>query len=145
MTDHETTCKICKKPISVQADPDCEAHWLKVFLSMVTCDRCFDLREMRLCATGKLQALAQYLMAIAAIKTIKPEDRQAKRKKIREHLIYWTRQYAEWFSKFHHSPRYVVWNEEFADIILDAPHKLDEVLRQYRQRTRPMLQQPEAA
>lgn len=144
MIDVETKCKMCKKPMFLKADPDCEEHWLKVFLTMVTCDRCFDLRETRLHVSDKLQALAQYVTALE-VHIRKPEDRKAKRLIARDKLLHWTRKYAEWFSTFYGTPRHVIWSEDFADLILDAPKKLDEILRQYRREARPQLQQPEAA
>jgi hypothetical protein len=143
MIDIEAKCKLCQRPLFLKMDPDCEERWKRVFLSMLTCDRCFDLRETRLAITGKLQALAQYITALD-VHILKPEDRKAKRSKARDRLLHWTRKYAEWLALYHGVPRRIIWDEDFADLILDAPGKLDEILRQYRKSARPVLQQEEA-
>lgn len=143
MIDIEASCKICHKPVFLKADPDCEQNWLNVFLSCVCCDRCFDLREDRNRVTGKLQAICQWLLAIDATR-LEPAAKKLKRDKARERLTYWTRQYAEWFSRFHGVPSHVIWSDDFAQLILEKPEKVDQVLGQYRSHARPLLSAREA-
>jgi hypothetical protein len=123
-------CKVCGKELSLEADDQCEPHWLKVFLSMLSCNRCFDLRAERLEVTYRIVAICQYLRAIDGFK-IKPEDRKRKRAQVRERLSIRTKEYARWFRKALNG-RVEVWSEEFVDLLLDAPDKCDEILKQYR-------------
>lgn len=123
-------CKVCKRELALEADEQCEPHWLKVFLAMVVCNRCFDLREERNDITRKIYALCQYLRALDGFK-LKDEDKRRKRSQVRDRLTVRTKEYARWFRKVLNGHT-EVWSDEFVDLLMDKPDQADVLLKMYR-------------
>lgn len=126
----ECECRACKKPLSLEADEQCEPAWLRVFVGMVACNRCADLRQHRLVVTRKIYELCRYLIAIASF-SMKDSDRKIKRAHIREALSIQTKEYARWFRKALNGHT-EVWSDDFVDLLMDKPDQADTLLKMYR-------------
>lgn len=60
-----TTCKACKRPITIKVANDCPQSWSGMLLPMATCDHCYDMWRDRQTIGGRIQAICVALLTLS--------------------------------------------------------------------------------
>lgn len=132
---HPTNCKICHKPMLVEADEDYIAMGDPAkLLPLATCNRCYDLRDRRIRAESSIE---RQCYALAIVK--RPvSDMVAK---FTVSLTAATQAYVRWFCDFHNlTPWQNCWSEDFVRMLIERPRNWHQILQNYRKQFRPLSQ-----
>jgi hypothetical protein len=124
---------MCRKPLDLEIDDECPEEWVKKLVPMAVCTRCGEFWERREKVTNRIKHLCERM---AGLQDLKPEVRKA----MREKFLVATRDFAQMQADFFRAPS-VMWNAEFADMLMDQPLKWGNVLNVYRQQFKAWLRQ----
>lgn len=125
------SCRVCRKVLVLKIADDYDSDALKI-VPMATCDECYDIiADIRTCRNS----IASWCNKLITFYGIKNDKAKALREKALEGLRQLTREYAGLFAtqqKF----KVILWDPEFAAIIVEKPQQWGQALKVYHQQAR---------
>jgi len=119
---YATTCKFCKKPISIETNDSYDGISDPLKLRpLAACNSCADLRVERRELSSKLANLC------FVIQSATDKERANKTDRWRQMLTTLSRQYAEMVRKWQKAP-YLSWDEECVSLILENPEQWPDII-----------------
>lgn len=119
---HATTCKFCRKPITLEID-DAYAELGDPYklLSLAACNECADVRELRRLLEDRVRKLA---MTVAAMHHPKPEEIAS----VRKNLLVLCEKYSRMIARWHRMEG-MAFDAAVVDDILNRPDQWPVALR----------------
>lgn len=120
--NHGTTCKFCKKPITIEIDDDYTSlgDRFKIFV-LATCNRCADLRVERRNIECKVKITAMMLVVAGNHRT---PELDSKCRNVFEDLL---KKYANLIARWHYLSG-MSWDDEAVRLAMDKPEHWSKVL-----------------
>lgn len=120
----EYTCKICKRPGTARVDDDCPDEWAAKFAPMLTCNRCFDIREKYRNAEDAIYKICGNLLFFRD----RPENEKSKLLAAsRDKLNVQSRRLAQALSDYFNLNE-VIWEPGVVDLFMDKPDKAQSII-----------------
>lgn len=121
--NHGTTCKFCKKPITVEIDDDySKLHDPLKLLPIAACNRCADLRVERRKLESKVKITAMMLALAGKHRT---NELESKCRSVLDALL---KQYANMIARWNYMQG-MSWDEECIAVIMEHPDQWATVLK----------------
>lgn len=124
----ETSCKLCKQPISAPCPDETPPEWLNAFTPMLTCNACFDRRQKFKRATD---AILNYCWTLRRAREFAPERLETLTPLVEKTLRAATLMYAKVMAEYRNLSVYV-WDEDFVRQLMQKPEDAFIILRKYR-------------
>jgi hypothetical protein len=123
----EHTCKFCSAPITLEMDDDGDICFgLDYLKSIAACNRCADYREKR---RSLIDRLINHSIEWSRAKTKQLPLGPQEMDKLKEAIISATKKYSDLCCRFKRIQS--VWEYDFAQQIMDQPHKTMQILSFY--------------
>lgn len=118
---HETKCKFCKAPLSLQVDDAYGALGdpSKLY-KYAACNTCADRREQGRILRDKIEAVCRNFVAAPSSKVLTDNTRHALEKLVRKYTVL----ISKWVGVAE-----MDYNEDIVEALMKHPGKLDETLR----------------
>lgn len=121
------TCKFCSTPVTLEIDDGAvEFFGLDYWKGLAACNRCADYREKK---RGLTDRLVGYSVDWSRHQTKQVLLGEKELERLKESIIASTKKYADLVCRFNRIPS--VWQQDFAQQVMDMPHKTMFILGFY--------------